>query len=133
MREIARHRRRDRGAYRGTEFQAGGASSAPQRVGLPSIPGCEMEALVGHGGMGVVYMARHTKLNRPIAIKMIPRRRRDDPNALTVVKSNLRRRKGELDLNAVRNSASLEKLPPAEHAGWQRYWGEIDSLLDFRR
>jgi hypothetical protein len=84
-----------------------------------------MEALVGHGGMGVVYMARHTKLNR--------RRRRDDPNALTVVKSNLRRRKGELDLNAVRNSASLEKLPPAEHAGWQRYWGEIDSLLDFRR
>ena len=35
------------------------------------IPGYEIEAQLGHGGMGVVFRARHVRLNRLVAIKMI--------------------------------------------------------------
>ena len=37
---------------------------------LPDIPGYEVQAVLGRGGMGVVYRARHLKLKRPVAIKM---------------------------------------------------------------
>ena len=38
---------------------------------LPSVAGYEIEARLGSGGMGVVYRARHRRLNRPVALKMI--------------------------------------------------------------
>lgn len=38
---------------------------------LPQIPGYEVESLLGFGGMGVVYKARHIKLNRHVALKML--------------------------------------------------------------
>jgi tetratricopeptide (TPR) repeat protein/tRNA A-37 threonylcarbamoyl transferase component Bud32 len=38
---------------------------------LPQIPGYEVDSIIGQGGMGVVYRARHLKLNRVVAIKMI--------------------------------------------------------------
>jgi serine/threonine-protein kinase len=43
----------------------------PEEPGLPRIPGYEVEAVLGHGGMGIVYRARHLRLNRPVALKMI--------------------------------------------------------------
>ena len=38
---------------------------------FPQIPGYEIERILGRGGMGVVYRARHLKLERAIALKML--------------------------------------------------------------
>jgi serine/threonine-protein kinase len=40
---------------------------------FPRIPGYEVEAVLGRGGVGVVYQARHLLLGRPVAVKMLLR------------------------------------------------------------
>jgi serine/threonine-protein kinase len=38
---------------------------------LPEVRGYEVEGVLGRGGVGVVYKARHLRLNRPVALKML--------------------------------------------------------------
>jgi serine/threonine-protein kinase len=38
---------------------------------LPCIPGYELQEIIGVGGMGVVYKAKHVKLDRVVAVKIL--------------------------------------------------------------
>jgi serine/threonine protein kinase len=53
------------------EDDPAGSATSPEPCVRPEIPGYSVGDILGRGGMGVVYKARHLRLNRPVAVKMM--------------------------------------------------------------
>src|SRR5262249_55292809 len=51
-----------------TDAVAPATAGSPPDTNLPSIPGYEVQGVLGRGGMGVGYRARHPRLHRPGAL-----------------------------------------------------------------
>lgn len=58
---------------------SGGAAGPPE--GAPELPGYRIERVLGHGGMGTVFLARDLRLDREVAIKVLPERLAAEPES----------------------------------------------------
>ncbi|HTU02269.1 MAG TPA: serine/threonine-protein kinase, partial [Candidatus Sulfotelmatobacter sp.] len=77
--DVAAPNELDRGAWEAAEAEAGGIedTSAPRFAAGTEIGSYRIEGPIGEGGMGVVFKALDTRLNRPVAVKLLSGRLAD--------------------------------------------------------
>ena len=97
---------------------------------VPRISGYDVEALLGRGGMGVVYKARQVRLNRPVALKMVigRRARRADERARfqheaeAVASLRPPEHRPGLRRGRARGPARTSRWSSSRAAAWRRPW-----------
>ena len=99
----------------------GADTRAPWHAGadLPRIPGYEVEALLGRGGMGVVYKARHLRLNRFVALKMLLAGAYAGPHERTRFQ-----REAEA-VASLRHANIVQVYDVGDHEGWPYFTMEL--------
>ena len=100
---------------------ADGEDSAPSHAGadLPRIPGYEVEALLGRGGMGIVYKARHLRLNRFVALKMLITGAYAGPN------EQARFQREAEAVASLRHANIVQVYDVGDHEGWPYFTMEL--------
>jgi tetratricopeptide (TPR) repeat protein len=95
--------------------------SAPRGSGteLPRIPGYDVEALLGRGGMGVVYKARHLGLNRFVALKMLI------TGAYAGPQERARFQREAEAVASLRHANIVSVYDVGEHEGWPYFTMEL--------
>jgi hypothetical protein len=81
------------------------------------IGACEITALIGTGGMGEVYRARDTRLNRDVALRVLPELFAADPERLARFKREaqlLASRSRKVQFHWRRHCQSRDRSQPAQ-------------------
>ena len=92
----------------------GGTSSARLMIEGRRLGAYQVEALLGAGGMGEVYRARDTKLQRDVAVKFLPHAFTSDPERLS-------RFEGEARMLAALNHPNIGAIYGFEEADGLRF------------
>ena len=92
---------------------------------LPQIPGYEVEALLGRGGMGLVYKARHLRLNRFVQpLKMLITELPNTPGR-TSSASGSSAAKGLEAAASLRHANIVQVHDVGDHQGWPYFTMEL--------
>jgi tetratricopeptide (TPR) repeat protein/tRNA A-37 threonylcarbamoyl transferase component Bud32 len=86
---------------------------------LPRIPGYDVHTLLGRGGMGVVFKARHQRLNRFVALKMLI------TGAYAGSHERARFQREAEAVASVRHANIVQVYDVGEHDGWPYFTMEL--------
>lgn len=102
------------------------AEGVPERIGP-----YEVQREIGRGGMGVVYLARDTKLDRDVAIKALPDALAADPERLARFEREAKLLASPKGWSIIRQRAISWTPPPPSPARARRcpasFWARLDT------
>jgi serine/threonine-protein kinase len=101
------------------ELDTPAPARASAEMALPQIPGYEVEAVLGRGGMGVVFRAKHLRLNRTVALKMLLAGAYAGPHERVRFQCEAEAVAGLRHMNIV------QVYDVAEHEGWPYFTMEL--------